>query len=199
MHTNQPPPNVPTPPGTRGETERLSSPVSRRRTLLRSLAAAGGVAGSGLPLSAHAYFSGKYCTHPYTGKNHQATVSGCQSVILSLKTGNTNLVKGHNCQHYKTQSNWPTGCSNGYGLNFTSETSFAKVFRCPTTNYRNQSLRWLCINRPTSDEAHWAAAIANAKKRSPFSYTQKEVVDFYNGSRYAAALGFFKDFCETLA
>lgn len=171
--------------------------ASRRRLVLRSLNAAGVVAAGALPTHAHAYFSGKYCIHPYTGKNHQATVSGCHSVILSLKTGNTNVVKGHRCQHYKTKSNWPAGCNNGYGLSFTPDSRFCDVFRCDTANYRNRSLLWLCVNRPNSDEAHWATAVANAKKRTPFAYTQKEVVDFYKSSRYSAALTFFKDFCET--
>jgi hypothetical protein len=118
---------------------------------------------------------------------------------MSMQAGNPNWVRGHKCSHYGIKANWPVGCNNGY-QGYDKDTQFYKVFRCYSGGNRSRSLLWLCHNKPTSQEAHWACAIANAKKRSPyFAYSQKEVVEFYNGSSADAALQFFSTFCESEA
>lgn len=174
--------------------------IIRRRALLRGLGASSvAVAGAATPLTARATYSGNYCRHPTTQKCHQATVSGCQSVIMSLAPNNPNDCKGHKCSHYSTPSNWPTGCNNGYNRNFDCNTKFYLVFECQWTTMRNRTLLDLCTNYPTSDEAHFACAIANAKKRSPFPYTQKQVVDYHNSTDLKIpARDFFSTFMETL-
>jgi hypothetical protein len=64
----------------------------------------------------------------------------------------------------------------------------------------------LCTTYQTSQEAHWATALANANKLAmpvtgaAFPYTPGQVVGYYqNAGMRASAYAFFKDYCEQYA
>lgn len=183
------------------ETEGLTplSSGQQRRRLLRTVAATGAIVGVGLPMAAHATVRPhcKKTNDANPNNNYHPTASAVGSMIGS-STGGLPPITGHNCAHYKIQSNWtstswtngrPTPvmltyyrCAKLNGQAGYPQHTFGQVFEISNATGQHARTCWdILHNDSNSPEAHWLTAIFNACKRTPFAYTPSQVVDLYKG------------------
>lgn len=185
--------------------------LERRRALFKGLS--GGAAAAGLPLKAHANYSGRYCDKN-GGKGRKAQASTHGSVV-SLAAGNPNECKGYSATHYSSGSNWPSSCNRGgYQSSYTDtagtitkDTKFCKAFNISSSapgTKKDLTLLQLCQDSASSVEKTYATAFANANKlygaTSPqFPYEPAGVVALYKGVQQSDGATLFSSYLSSMA
>lgn len=171
--------------------------ASRRRLLLKGIGRGGALlAGAAVPIRTLAAIPS------VTASGRICSISGVQSAVHS---GPTSLptCAGRMPVSYAEVENWPYGDTTyTVGLvSFDKTSKFQEVFG--TSPNGNALLKNILKLMPSSDEAHWIAALFNAIRPPPgyeFPYSPSEVLDLYHDpARSDAALAFFKGYMETLA
>lgn len=191
--------------------------TARRREVLRRIGQTTLVAGVASPAAALASGGRAWCRHPVdTNRCVQASISGMGSTMLSAQASDE--LCAYKVSHYSDKSRWPSTCTGASGT-ISGDTRFKYAFGCSdgaldsqgrsTSDdsgcLLNKKLADLCKDYPSSPEAHWACALANANKLSapatgaPFPYTPQQVAGYYLSSdliQKNAAYTFFSQYCE---
>lgn len=188
------------------------SALERRRVLFKGLFGGAAAAGAGMPLKAHANYTGKYCDKQ-GGKGRKAEASTHGSVV-SLANGNNNECKGHKRDHYCSSGNWPSSCNRGnYWSNYTSggvitkDTKFCRAFNfaSSSTGKKDMTLWQLCNDTTDSVERTYAIAFANANKLfgstfPQFPYEPADVVVLYRDPmRVTQGKALFDNYLSTMS
>lgn len=167
--------------------------TSRRHLLLRGMLKGSAVAASVVPIKTLAQ------TTSVTRNNQICTLSGVQSAAHSAVSRSIPTCAGYPPTHFQTLSNWPGYLGSTLTSNdppkatntvlsntFDNTAKFKKVFGGGSAEF---SLLKILTNDPTSEEAHYIAALLNAIRPLStyvFPYTPAEVVGFYSTNRSKA-------------
>lgn len=182
--------------------------MQRRREALRMIGKTGAAAGAASPLAALATGMGRqWCHNSQKGKKVHATVSGCNSVVMSPHS--TKECYGKPCSHYGNNG-VPADCTGSFRDRFTcvngAYDSKGKQYRSWETSSSNngclfhKSFQVLCRDFAGTPEAIWAAAYCNAASLAStckFPYTKAEVNNMWKLSDAVAkakAHDFFKNY-----
>lgn len=183
--------------------------LERRRALFKGLF--GGAAAAGLPLKAHANYTGRYCDKQ-GGKGRKAEASTFGSVV-SLAANNSNECKGYKSAHYTSSGNWPSDCNRGgYYSGYTSggvikkDTKFCAAFNLSSSSSgkKDKTLWQLCNDSTSSVEKTYAVAFVNANKlfgstAPQFPYDPAGVVALYKGAQQSNGATLFSTYLSSLA
>lgn len=187
--------------------------IERRRALFKGLL--GGAAAAGVPLKAHANYSGKFCDKTPDGKKCRRAEASTFGSVISLANGNDKECKGYKREHYCVSSNWPSNCNQGghwssytTGGVITKDTRFCRAFNISSTSTgkKDMTLWALCNDTTSSDERTYAIAFANANKlfgnvapNAIFPYDPASVVNLYKGALKAQGATLFTTYLSAMA
>jgi len=190
--------------------------IEQRREALRRIGRSAAAAGAASPLSALAGGSAgprKWCQDKYKTKKVHASISGCNSVVLSAQSGNE--CYGKPCSYYGSSTHIPVSCKSG-----ATAKKFKDIFTCVSGSKDSKNVTYnpnnagngclyhkkiddLCTSNASSPEAHWATAYCNSAAlwtsdtTTKFPYSTTQVNSHWtDSSTRLAAYSFYTTYME---